>query len=81
MLQAGDLLSENLQTWCCSCVGWQVHIQAQIINRYDVCRLTANALSHTTTSGNTISSFKRTVSRVWPGVDKDSQVSRVWPGV
>ena len=24
MLQAGDLLSENLQTWCCSCVGWQV---------------------------------------------------------
>ena len=24
MLQAGDLLSENLQTCCCSCVGWQV---------------------------------------------------------
>ena len=24
MLQARDLLSENLQTWCCSCVGWQV---------------------------------------------------------
>ena len=32
----------------------------QIITRYDVCRLTANALSHTMIPGNIIGSFKRT---------------------
>ena len=32
----------------------------QIITQYDVCRLTANALSHTMTLGNIIGSFKRT---------------------
>ena len=42
---------------CCNYL--QKH-PGQIITRYDICRLTANALSHTMTPGNIIGSFNRT---------------------